>query len=137
MFDIARQSKGTILLTSCNLKACYDCVVHTQAMLACRSLGIPEESLHSLFATLQEILYQTQKNYGKSSQSFGGFEKEFTCNPQGAEQGNGTAAQPWTVVSTNMFEILHLLGLSNVMSSPISGTDLVLVGFAYVDNSDL
>ena len=36
-----------------------------------------------------------------------------------------------------MFEILHSLGLSNFMSTPISGTDLVLIGFAYVDDSDL
>lgn len=36
-----------------------------------------------------------------------------------------------------MFEMLHSLGLSNIIFTPILGTKLVLVGFAYVNNSDL
>ena len=47
IFDIARQSKGTMFLTSCDLKSCYDRIVHTPAMLACQSFGIPKNPLLS------------------------------------------------------------------------------------------
>ena len=36
-----------------------------------------------------------------------------------------------------MFEMLHSLSLANFMYTPISGKDLALVGFVYVDDSDL
>ena len=137
IFDIARQSKGTMFLTSCDLKSCYDRIVHTPAMLACQSMGIPSNPLKSFFATLQEVQYHTQTVYGKSDLTFGGKEEGFSCKPQGSGQGNGAAAQLWTVVSTKMFEMLHALGLANIIYAPISGTDQVLVGFAYVDDSDL
>lgn len=137
IFDINRLQKGCLFLTSCDLKSCYDRIVHAAAMLACKSLGMPTEPLISFFSTLQDVKYQTQTVYGKSEATFGGAEEGFTNKPQGAGQGNGAAAQMWTVVSTKMFEMLHSLGLANTISTPISGQDLVLVGFAYVDDSDL
>ena len=137
IFDIARQSKGNMLLTSCDLKSCYDRIAHSPANLACQSMGIPSQPLKSFFSTLQEVKYYTQTAYGKSNLTFGGKESNFNAKPQGAGQGNGAAAQLWTIVSTKMFEMLHSLGLANIMGTPISGTDLVLIGFAYVDDSDL
>ena len=137
IFDINRLQKGCLFLTSCDLKSCYDRIAHAAAMLACKSLGVPTEPLISFFSTLQDVKYQTQTVYGKSEATFGGTEAGFTNKPQGAGQGNGAAAQMWTVVSTKMFEMLHSLGLANSISTPISGQDLVLIGFAYVDDSDL
>ena len=61
----------------------------------------------------------------------------FSRKPQGSGQGNGVAPQLWAVVSTKMFDILHSLNLENVITCPITGTDMNLVGFAYVDDSDL
>ena len=94
-------------------------------------------SLKSFFATLQDVNYHTQTIYGKSSQTFGGLEDGYQHKPQGAGQGNGAAAQLWAVVSTKMFEMLYAIGLVNKMYLPISNSELVLVGFAYVDDSDL
>ena len=137
VFDIARQQKGSLCLTSCDLKSCYDRIAHTPAMMACRSYGCPVEPLVSFFATLQDVQYQTQTVYGKSAQTFGGLEPGFNCKPQGAGQGNGAAPQLWAVLSSKMFEMLHSLQLGNIMHTPISNSELVLVGFAYVDDSDL
>ena len=119
------------------LKSCYDHIAHVPATLACQSLRMPPEPLHSFFSTLQEISYQTQTAYGKSQLTFGGKEPGFSNKPQGSGQGNGAASQIWTVVSTKMFKMLHSLGLANFIYSPIDGMELVLVGFAYVDDSDL
>ena len=77
-----------MFLTPYDLKSCYDRIAHTPVILACQSLGIPPEPLHSFFDTLQNIKYQTQTVYGKSNQTFGGLENDYTNKPQGSGQGN-------------------------------------------------
>ena len=137
LFDITRYQKASLCLTSCDLKSCYDRIVHTPTMLAARSCGMPKEPLACFFATLQEVQYYTRTVYGVSDTSFGGYESNFTNKPQGTGQGNGAAPQLWAVISSKMFSVLHKAGLASVIQSPISGVDLWLVGFAYVDDSDL
>ena len=106
-------------------------------MLAARSYGIPREPLILFFATLQDVQYHTRTMYGVSAETFGGLHANFTNKPQGAGQGNGAAPQLWAIVSSKMFEMLHTLGLASTIIRPISGIDMAIVGFAYVDNSDL
>ena len=137
LFDITRYQKASLCLTSCDLKSCYDRIVHTPAMLAARSFGMPKEPLACFFSTLQEVQYFTRTVYGVSINSFGGSDDKFTNKPQGTGQGNGAAPQIWAVISSKMFKVLHKAGLASVLRSPISGSDLWLVGFAYVDDSDL
>ena len=137
LFDAIRYQKYCAGHTSCDLKSCFDRIVHTPAMLAARSCGIPKPPLVSFFATLQEVQYHTRTCYGVSEETFGGMESNFSHAPQGAGQGNGAAPQLWALVSSKMFSILHELGLATIVSLPISGTDLHIVGFAYVDDSDL
>ena len=67
----------------------------------------------------------------------GGLDKVYQHKPQGTGQGNGTAPQLWAVVNTKMFNILHKLGLATRFSTAITGTDMHIVGFTYVDDSDL
>ena len=137
LFDNIRYQKYSASLTSCDLKSCYDRIVHTPAMLAVQSCGIPKNPLISFFSTLQEVKYHTRTCYGVSEDTFGGLEEQFIHRPQGAGQGNGAAPQLWAVVSSKMFETLHDLGLATCVKTPISGIDMMLVGFAYVDDSDL
>ena len=86
---------------------------------------------------MQQIQYSTRTAYGLSSQTFGGIQNGYTQNPQGAGQGNGAAPQLWAIISSKMFQMLHKLGLANTITSPITNDDLTLVGFAYVDDSDI
>ena len=72
-----------------------------------------------------------------SDTTFGGLHKSYSSKPQGAGQGNGAAPQLWAVISSKMFQMLHTLDLTTKVISPIPNTDMLLVGFAYVDNSDL
>ena len=106
-------------------------------MLAAMSIGVPKPALISFFATLQDVKYYTKTVYGVSERTFGGLEEGFTQKPQGTGQGNGAAPQLWAIVSTKMFEMLHKLNLANVVTMPISGREVHIVGFAYVDDSDL
>ena len=137
LFDITRYQKASMCLTSCDLKSCYDRIVHIPAMLASLSMGAPKEALISFFSTLQDVQYYTKTIYGVSEKTFGGMDKQFRRKPQGSGQGNGAAPQLWAVISTKMFEILHSLNLATLITMPISGTELTLVGFAYIDDSDL
>ena len=137
LFDNIRYNKGCLSLTSCDLKSCYDRIVHNPAMLALRSCGVPKQPLISFFSSLQNVKYYTRTAFGISDETFGGIEKGFTQKPQGSGQGNGAAPQIWAIVSSKMFAMLHELGLASVIKAPISGTSLWLVGFAYVDDSDL
>ena len=137
LFDNARFQRACLSLTSCDLKSCYDRIAHTPALLAARSMGIEPEPLISLFSTLQDVQYYTRTVYGVSESFFGGNHEKYNCKPQGAGQGNGVAPQLWAVVSTKMFAILHKLNLSNLIKIPIEGTSMYIIGFAYVDDSDL
>ena len=136
-FDIIRYGKYSACLTSCDLKSCYDRIAHSPAMLSARSFGVPKEPLISFFATLQEVQYHTRTIYGVSVDTFGGKHDRYSKKPQGAGQGNGAAPQLWAIVSSKMIKMLHTLGLASVLITPISGTSLSIVGFAYVDDSDL
>ena len=100
-------------------------------------MGVPPEPLISLFSTLQDVKYYTRTVYGVSESFFGGLHEKYTSKPQGAGQGNGVAPQLWAVVSTKLFEILHELNLASVIRIPIEGADMSIIGFAYVDDSDL
>ena len=136
-FDNIRYGKFSACLTSCDLKSCYDRICHTPAMLAARSYGVPREPLISFFATLQDVQYHTRTVYGVSTETFGGSHPSYTNKPQGSGQGNGAAPQLWAIVSSKMIEMLHTLGLASTIILPLSGTEMSIVGFAYVDDSDL
>ena len=137
LFDNMRYQKASMSLTSCNLKSCYDRIVHSPAMMALRSVGVPKEPMISFFSSLQEVKYYTRTAYGLSEETFGGLEEGYTQKPQGSGQGNGAAPQIWAILSSKMFGILHDLGLATLVQTPISNTGLWLVGFAYVDDSNL
>ena len=41
VFDLSRYEKSSFAMTSCDLKSCYDRVVHTPALLALLGFGGP------------------------------------------------------------------------------------------------
>ena len=117
-----RYKKTNMCMTSCDLKSCYDRIVHSPAMLAARSIGTPRALLISFFSSLQQVKYYTRTVYGLSEKTFGGIEKGYLHNPQGAGQGNGAAPQLWAIVSSKKFAMLHDLGLASCITTPISNT---------------
>jgi hypothetical protein len=57
--------------------------------------------------------------------------------PQGLGQGNGTGPGIWAVVSTPVFNLLRQQGYGATFELAISGGDVKLMGFAFVDDSDI
>ena len=82
LFDITRYNKSSLCLTLCNLKLCYNRIVHNPAMIALRSCGVPKAPLISFFTLFQEVEYYTRIAYGLPKETFGGIEKGYTQKPQ-------------------------------------------------------
>ena len=136
IFDITRYQKSSLAMTSCDLKSCYDRIVHVPAMMAMHRAGASVEASSSMFATIQSAQHVTRTAFGDSTSTYGGIE-HFNAPVMGVGQGNGCGPQVWAVVSSVMFEILKRKGLTTSFQAPISKEDLKLCGFAFVDDTDL
>jgi hypothetical protein len=55
----------------------------------------------------------------------------------GMGQGNGASPVSWAVISTPMLEIMKKQGNCTVFKAFLSGEELKIVGFAFVDDKDL
>ncbi len=137
LFDIQRYSKTSLAMTSCDLKSCYDRIAHTPAILAALGYGVNGKPAYSMLSTFQNCQFFTKTAYGEANQSFGGQEEGYIAKPQGFGQGNGSGPSSWAVVSSRMFEVLHKRKLATSITTPITKQQLELVGFAFVDDSDI
>ena len=90
-----------------------------------------------MFNTIQNAKHSARTFYGDSKMRYGGIEAPFRFKPQGVGQGNGAGPPVWAVVSSAMFEVLKKRGLDSKIVAPISGEQMKLCGFAFVDDTDL
>jgi hypothetical protein len=56
---------------------------------------------------------------------------------QGIYQGNGAGPVIWAVVSSPVLQILRPEGFGAFFKATLSGDDIRLVGYAFVDDTDL
>jgi hypothetical protein len=84
--------------------------------------------------TLQQAVHRINTAYGDSSSTYGG-----SNDPphQGVGQGNGAGPTIWAVISAILLTIMQDLGFGLNTLSSLSDTALTLVGFAFVDDTDL
>ena len=136
VFDIVRYQKLSMAMTSCNLKSCYDWIVHIPAHMAMHRIGVNPAPIESMFKKIQTAQHTTQTAYGDSSNTYGGKET-FDAPVMGVGQGNGCGPQVWAAVSSVMFEVMRKRGLTSHFILPISKKSLDLCGFTYVDDTDL
>ena len=136
VFDHFRFLKKPFAMCSCDLKSCYDRVVHSAASLALQRVGVSPEALRCMFGTIQNMVHRIRTAYGTSRESFGG-KSTYTNYPQGLGQGNGAGPTIWSILSSTVFESLNTQGYSTVFCSALSLGLMRLCGFSYVDDSDL
>ena len=137
LFDYYRTIKRPFGICSCDLKSCYDRVVHTAASLALQRVGIPITEIRCMFGTIQSLIHKIRTSYGLSEASYGGLSKKFRKPPQGMGQGNGSGPSVWAILSSTIFEELHTKGYSTRFCMALSKGLFKMCGFAYVDDSDL
>lgn len=127
------------VMTSCDLKSCYDRINHSSASLALQRIGVSPQEIISMFHTIQTMSHKVRTAYGESKTSYGGdtSKKRWRLPPQGVLQGNGSGPSIWSILSSNIFHILRDKGHRDAFISSIRKICVELAGFAYVDDTDL
>lgn len=134
-FDIIRQKRQAAAMTSCDAKSCYDRIVHSIAALSMRRQGVQEPPIVCMFTTIQNLVHTVRTAFGDSTESFGG--DLWAVPVQGVGQGNGAGPMIWAVVSTPLLEMLREDGFGTFFRLAISREQIRIVGFAFVDDTDL
>ena len=141
VLDHSCYQRKIICLTSSDLEACYDRIIHTAASLALLRVGISHNKINSMFETIQKMTHRIRTLYGDSTITWGGDSltnlENWNNYPQGVLQGNACGPTIWALVSSIIFEILHKRGFAVKFCTTLSKEVFKLVGFAYVDDSDL
>jgi hypothetical protein len=75
--------------------------------------------------------------FGDSTDSYGGEAWTMPLPPQGIYQGNGVGPTAWLIISSNLLDIMRLLGFGTFFKATISWDTLLVAGFSYVDDTDL
>jgi hypothetical protein len=134
-YDQLRQLKWPGVLCSNYLKSCYDRIVHYIASLCLQRQGLQESEVVCMFSTLQNLEHQICTAYGDSSESYGG--TVWTVPMQGVYQGNGAVPIIWAVISSPLLQIMKEEGFGTFFCTSITDDKIQLVGYAFVDDTDL
>jgi hypothetical protein len=134
-FDAWRLSRVPAALCSNDAKGCYDRIVHNVASLCMQRVRVPKEPIISMFGTIQSLQHHVRTAFGDSRRFFSA--RRGPVPIQGVGQGNGAGPQIWALVSTPIFNMLRSKNLGMKVHTPISHQELLLVGFGFVDDTDL
>ena len=137
LFDYQRYQKESISMASCDLKSNYDRVAHTPATLVLNSSGIPIQPIISMFETIQDCQHTTRTAYGNSTLTYGGLDEHHKFFPQGLGQGNGFGPACWAIISSRLFNMIRNKGLGTKIQTPTSKEEFNIVGFGFVDDTDI
>jgi hypothetical protein len=117
-------------LRSNDAKSCYDRIILWVVALCLLWMGAAREAVSEMMLTILAALHFVITAFGESTtRCYRGTTHPF----QGVRQGNGAAPAIWVVISVVLLSIMSLarFGLNLVT------TAIVLVGFAFVDDTDL
>jgi hypothetical protein len=98
--------------------------------------GMQKPPIRMMLHTIQHLKHYVCTVFGKSDSFF----DASTIHPvaiQGIGQGNGAGPQIWAAVSTLLLDILRYQHMGGYFMSPITCQTLHLVGYAYVDDTDI
>jgi len=137
VFDYCAYKKQAYSLCSCDLKGCYDRIVHSAASLALQRIGISQAKITSMFGTIQQLIHKIRTVFGDSQDLYGGTSDNFLLPPQGTGQGNGGGPSIWAILSSTIFFAFREKGFGVNFCSALTNELFRLCGFAYVDDCDL
>ena len=70
IFDILRQTKQPAGIYSCDLKSCYDRIIHNFAAIDIQRAGVPRTVVESMFTTIQNLKHAVRTSFGDSETTF-------------------------------------------------------------------
>ena len=134
-FDIWRQSKCPGVLCSNDAKSCYDRILNSELTLALRRVGVAKAPLKCMLYAIQNLKHYVRTAYGDSTQCL-------DCQTlwemvHGVGQGNGAGPTVWTLLSTPILNLLRNKNLGEKFRLAMTKEILDIVGYAFVDNTDL
>jgi Reverse transcriptase (RNA-dependent DNA polymerase). len=99
--------------TCCDLKSCYDRILHGPALLALQHVGMPQTEVASMFDSIQRMNHTVRTSFGDSTSSYGNDRtKKWSLPPQGILQGNGSGPAIRSILSSVIFCMLPKAGTS-------------------------
>jgi hypothetical protein len=135
-FDLLRQYRQSGAICVNDMKGCYDRIVHSVAALCMQRWGMPKAPIRMMLHTIQHLKHYVRTAFGKSDSYFEA-NKVHPVAIQGIGQGNGAGPQIWAAISTLLLDILRKQQMGGYFISPITQKQLHLVGYAYVDDTDI
>ena len=116
-------------------KACYNRIDHNFAILALMVFGVPWAIARNFFLVLQQAHHSIKTGYRVSKPVYG---NEDANNPiAGIGQGNGIDPSLWVLISTIIVNCCRRKGHGTTIIAPISNKTIFILGFAFVDDTDL
>jgi len=131
--DLFRQKRRPAAVAMNDAKGCYDRISHPIAVLVLMSFGLPQKIACSLISTLQTAVHHIKTGYGRSGPIYG----NELIPISGIGQGNGMGPTLWALISTILLLMMRRAGHGVRITSAITNTIIALVGFAFVDDTDL
>jgi hypothetical protein len=112
---------------------CYDRISHPIAVLTLMSYGLPQRIACTLISTLQKAVHHIKTGFGRSGPVYG----NEVIPISGIGQGNGMGPTLWALISSKLLLMMHTAGHGVRITSALTNTIISLVGFAFVDDTDL
>ena len=118
---------------------CYDRILLLVAYLTLRRQGIPEPAAFFSISCLLNIKYHVRTAWGTSKSNYGGsqWQEQHGHSPHGIGQGSGDGPGLWAGISSPLFELMRSRGHGFEILTSLSQTSLHMVGFGFVDDTDL
>ena len=136
LYDLVHFQRKPMILCSNDAKSCYDRIIHAIASIAMQRLGLPIEPITCMIITIQQMEHIIRTGFGDSDMTMSGAE-ETDIPFQGILQGNGSGPVLWLAVSAPLIEMMRTRGHGIKYQTPLSYEKDELVGFAFVDDTDL
>jgi hypothetical protein len=67
-YDIVRQTRLPVGISTVNVDNCYDRIAHPIALLIFQSLGVPKDACRSIFMTIQDMKFFLRMGFGDSTE---------------------------------------------------------------------
>jgi hypothetical protein len=119
-----------------DLAKCYDRIEHSFAGLALQSQGLEPGPVNMMFGTIQQLKHHVRTIYGDSEMSFTSDNPLYVVPIQGIGQGNKAGPPIFTFVSSPCLKLLYDRGYRCFFKCAISGEEVSIVGFGFVDDYD-
>jgi hypothetical protein len=133
--DLLRQKRIPGAIASVDAESCYDRITHAAGSLCAQTWDVDPNAIFAMLRPIQRMKYFLRTAFGDSETFFSSLDQVLSF--QGSCQGNKGSPAFWLAVSAFLVAMLHRLGHFAQIISAMSRSVLQVVGFLFVDDTDL